>query len=428
MPEQKGKVLWQTLGCKVNQCETERLKKILESKTSRGGVSGCGDVVMVNTCCVTNRSEYESRQAVRKAVVSNPDAVVMAIGCAVEKNPDSFSNIPGVDFALGNKDKMSLEAIELKKQTKTVRELPAAKRKGFPVAEAHAMTEKTRAFLKIQDGCDCECSYCIVPSVRGPARSVGKDEVLSEIGRLVRKGFREIVLTGINLGKYLDVSETDLGKILEKIIELPGDFRIRLSSIEPEEINDTLLDLISHPKICKHLHIPLQSADNDVLRRMNRGYSREDFAELLYKVSKVSNKISIGTDIITGFPGETDKEFQATYNFLQNHPFSYFHVFRYSQREGTPAATMPDQVHGTVKKERSLLLRDLSASKKDAFEQSQVGKELEVLILSERAKGSFTGLTENYINLTVNASNLETNRIFSVKIGIEGRQITGKVL
>jgi len=417
VPKQNN-VICHTLGCKINQCETEKMKNMLSD-------SGAEQVVMVNTCCVTNRSEYESRQAVRKAVRSNPDAVIMAVGCAVEKNPSSFSEISGVDYVVGNRSKNDISNIEITKQDSPVHKLSST---GESLDGAYTKDGRTRAFIKIQDGCDSSCSYCIVPTVRGASVSVSQDAVIEDIKLLLSEDIKEIVLTGIHLGKYgSDISEnTSLASLLKKIISIPGDFRIRLSSIEPEEITDDLLAVISDSKVCPHMHIPLQSGDDNVLSRMNRQYTTERFARVLERIIKLRENISIGTDVIVGFPGESESEFLRTCDFLNSQPFSYFHVFRYSERAGTAAAKMPGQIHGTIKKERSSVLRKIGNDKFALFKEKCIGKRLSTLVLREE-DCIYTGLTDNYIHLPVSGKDIKVNQIVSVLIGVKNSQLRGAV-
>jgi len=415
MPKNNN-VICHTLGCKINQCETEKMKNMLPDSAEE-------QVVMVNTCCVTNRSEYESRQAVRKAVRSNPDAVIMAVGCAVEKNPSSFSEIPGVDYVVGNRSKNDISNITISKQDSPVHKVS---KNGENIGSAYTREGRTRAFVKVQDGCDSSCSYCIVPTVRGASVSVPMDVVLDDIRLLVSENIKEIVMTGIHLGKYgVDASKnTSLASLLEKIIAIPGDFRIRLSSIEQGEITDDLLAVIADPKVCPHIHIPLQSGDDNVLARMNRQYTTEHFARVLERIIKLRENISIGTDVIVGFPAESEQEFSHTYDFLKSQPFSYFHVFRYSERAGTAAASMSGQIHGTLKKERSGILRKLGSDKLSLFKEKCIGKHLSTLVLREE-DGIYTGLTDNYIHLPVAGKGIKLNNIVSVLVEVKNSQIMG---
>jgi len=402
----KNIVKCQTLGCKINQCETEKLKNVIE-KTDIDN-----DVFVVNTCCVTNRSEYESRQAVRKAIKQHPKAVIMAVGCAVQKDPASFSQISGVDYVLGNKDKMLMSQIDVKKRDTALEKVSGCETE---LEEANTTREgRTRAFVKIQDGCNSSCSYCIVPTVRGRSRSAPEDKVLSAVSSLLSDGVKEIVLSGIHLGGYGRELNSNIASILGEIINIPKDFRVRLSSIEPEEVTDDLLSVMKSPKVCPHLHMPMQSGDNCVLSRMNRRYTVKRYSEILEKAALVSGDISIGTDVIVGFPGETEKEFLNTYKFLASKPFSYFHVFRFSKRDGTPAAKMKEQIHGTIKKERSKLLRELSEKKAEEFKKRFIGKTLSALVLSEGL-----GLTQNYIHLPVSGKDITINSMIPVSIKIK---------
>jgi threonylcarbamoyladenosine tRNA methylthiotransferase MtaB len=392
-----------TLGCKVNQCESAYLREALMQAgwvpSERGGPS---DVAVVNTCIVTQRASYQSRQAIRKAIRENPSALTAATGCYAQTFPEELSRIEGLDLIAGNALKGHLH--------KVLQEC----RKGAPTCftqgnfsaslseEILPLSERTRSFLKIQDGCDAFCSYCIVPFSRGPLRSLEPLKVISLLRSLSEEGYKEVVLTGIHLGKYgVDLSPaTSLKDLLRLIGKESLPLRIRLSSIEPKEVVPDLIRMAASEEwLCRHFHIPLQSGDNEILKRMNRNYTSEDYARLVESIHSQIPLAAIGVDIMAGFPGEEDKAYRNTYDLVKVLPVSYFHVFPFSPRQGTAAWDFKDKVVEREIKKRAEALRGLGQKKREGFYRSCVGKTFQVLAQGwvRSGMGMIQGLSDNYL-------------------------------
>ncbi|MFP4573358.1 MAG: tRNA (N(6)-L-threonylcarbamoyladenosine(37)-C(2))-methylthiotransferase MtaB [Desulfobacterales bacterium] len=410
-----------TLGCKVNQAESEALSAWCRdhhgwrvSSPDKGA-----DLCIINTCAVTGRAEMQSRQAVRKAIRNNPDAVIVATGCCAQKDPDAFAGIKGVDYVIGHADKHRIFRI-IDSPGKNVFFLPTKKNGRDPVVLNRAVSDyrcfdsmpapaaggRTRPFLKIQDGCDDFCTYCIVPYTRGRSRSQDPQRLIAEFIQLVSTGAPEIVLSGVHIGKYgqdLD-SRTNLAGLLGLIDSVEGDYRIRLSSIEPTEITDELLDFIAaSEKICPHFHIPLQSGDKQILKKMHRPYTPEDFAELTEKIHSMFPDAAIGADVLIGFPGEDNKAFNQSRKLIEQLPVTYLHVFPFSPRQGTAAARFSGRVADSEIKKRCRIMRELGKKKKTRFFSSMIGKILDVVIEKKDPcnKTRAKGLSANYIPVIV---------------------------
>jgi threonylcarbamoyladenosine tRNA methylthiotransferase MtaB len=414
-----------TLGCKVNQHESASLEKQLkETGWAGAGKDGKADLVIINTCIVTQRASYQSRQAIRRAIRENPGCTAAAIGCYGQVFPDELKEIKGVDIIAGNADKLNLPQILLDNSQKCnpyVISNDFSKSKEFVYIPAGGLSGRTRASLKIQDGCNSFCSYCIVPFARGPIRSLDPSKVIESIHDLSEAGYREAVLTGIHLSKYgADLGD---GKTLKDLLiridneKLP--LRIRLSSLEPNEIDEEIIEMIgSCSWLCRHLHIPLQSGDDRILKRMNRRYTSQDFAGLVNMVFKKVPLAAIGLDIIVGFPGEEDSAFENTLSLVNNLPVSYLHVFPFSPRKGTPAAKFSGQVNQKVIKDRAAELRRLGMKKKETFHRSCIGEEFKVIVTGRHpgAKGIIEGISDNYLNVVLQSSDECKNRLLTVRI------------
>ncbi len=411
-----------TLGCKLNQYETEAIRRQFEE----GGYSIVdfhqqADVYVINTCTVTNRSDVRSRQMVRNAARRDGKCLVIVTGCYAQRAPQQLLEIPGVDLVLGNVEKTRvLEFVNSRKQ-RGAYVSPLSHQLEFCEMEVSGFACHTRAFLKIQDGCDGQCVYCVVPSVRGRSRSRRFVSVTAQVDGFIRAGYRELVLTGVNLGRYRDPqrSEVDLTYLLRWLEDRQDLGRVRLSSIEPTDFSDQLIRFLRcSKKVCRHLHIPMQSGDDQILQAMGRPYSSADYARLIDKLAGEIPEIAIGTDVIVGFPGESEEQFWTTHRLLRDLPICRFHVFNYSRREGTIAASMPDQVAAHVRRERSRLLRDLSSVKSKAFRRSFIGKQLTVLLehRRERSTGLLTGLSDNYIRVLTEGSDQQMNRLVPLRI------------
>lgn len=399
-----------TLGCKLNQYETEAVREKFLSHGYEVVPFGTGaDVYVINTCAVTAKSDRSSRQMIHRALRASPGALVVATGCSVQTNPGSFASIPGVGLVLGNLEKPRildfLSANHRPQRPLTCVSAPE-NLAHFEDFDISCFGGYTRAFIKIQDGCDGGCSYCIVPLARGPSRSRNPESVIAQAERLARQGYQEIVLTGVNLGRYgLDLQlATSLVDVLKSLISISGLHRIRLSSIEPSDISPELIDLLANSsKICRHLHIPLQSGDSEILQAMNRDYTPTDYRQLIETLVEKIPGVGIGADVMVGFPGESDRHFRRSYEFVESLRLAYLHVFNYSQRPRTPAAALPDQVSAEVRKERSRHFRELRARKMDRFRQSFLGRRLQVLLekRKDRETGMLTGLADNYLRVLV---------------------------
>jgi threonylcarbamoyladenosine tRNA methylthiotransferase MtaB len=417
------KVALHTLGCKLNFSETSTIgDQFLNNGFQVVNFDEYADIYLFNTCTVTQNAERECRQLVRRALRNNPDAFVIVTGCYAQLRPEELCQIEGVDAVLGNQEKFNLFSLIddfTKKDLSCIFVSPVNQINEFGFAHSTDADNRTRAYLKIQDGCDYKCTFCTIPLARGKSKSMDPDLVVSEFINLVEKGYKEIILTGVNVGDYGHSLGTGLYKLLLRLTDIPGDFRIRVSSIEPNLLSDELLELtFSNKKMCNHFHIPLQSGSQHILRQMRRRYTPEYYYQLIEKINSYSDDTGIGVDVIVGFPGETENDFLTTYNFLRELPISYLHVFTYSERPNTPAAEMKEKINVYERRRRNNMLRILSEKKKMSFYEKMIGKELEVLFETENHFGTMRGFSSNYVRVnTVYDSNL-TNEI--VKVSISG--------
>ncbi|MGM9857708.1 MAG: tRNA (N(6)-L-threonylcarbamoyladenosine(37)-C(2))-methylthiotransferase MtaB [Bacilli bacterium] len=396
-----------TLGCKVNAYESDALKELFLNKGYQEGINCPNeeiDVVTLNTCSVTSVSDQKSRQHIRKLVKEYPNAVIVVMGCYTQMSSDFVSSIEGVDIIVGTNNRHLIpELVDKYLKNKEQINIVEKKKRDFPFETSllASFSGNTRAYLKIQDGCNNFCSYCIIPYARGQLRSRPKEDVLNEVSVLVQNGYKEIVLTGIHTGKYgEDFATYHFSDLLKDILDLkPTIERLRISSIEQGEINDDILQLLKEKsQIANHFHIPLQSGSDSVLKRMNRKYLTEEFYEKLCKIRQVKKDVCISTDVIVGFPGETDEEFNETYEFIKKCEFAFLHVFPFSARSGTPAAKMENQVNPQVKKERVHKLLALSAQLQNKYQSKFIGKELEVLFEEfDKKTNTYCGHSSNYI-------------------------------
>ncbi|NQT10749.1 MAG: tRNA (N(6)-L-threonylcarbamoyladenosine(37)-C(2))-methylthiotransferase MtaB [Desulfobacteraceae bacterium] len=421
-----------TLGCKVNQYESEAIAQYLTKDGWSAARSGeNADLFIVNTCAVTQKASMQSRQAVRKAIRSNPNACIVVTGCYAEVEPDEIKKINGVHYIIGHADKHRIPEIIIdgkEKDSPTPEFYPLTilhdikqEHKFQPILVMGASWSRTRPLLKIQDGCNNFCTYCIVPYARGRSRSMHPEKVLGSIKLLKRSGYREVVLSGIDLGRYgLDlVSPTTLSDLLKQINFLQPIDRVRLSSIEPNEITDDIIKIVVDSDIfCHHFHIPLQSGDNLILKRMHRPYSSSLFEKLIMKIHKLIPDAAIGVDVLIGFPGETEKAFENTYSLIENLPVTYLHVFPFSGRKGTPANSYPDKVPSQVIKDRCLKMREIGNNKKVKFYKNLIGKKVELLIEGTRSRstGHLKGITSNYVPVFVRGKDNLKNCIVQARI------------
>jgi threonylcarbamoyladenosine tRNA methylthiotransferase MtaB len=422
-----------TLGCKVNQYDSAAIEARLRA-------DGCvivpfapgADVYVVNTCTVTDRADAESRQLARRARRLNPAGRIVMTGCFAQTNPRG-AGIPEVDYVVGlNRLPDIMRAVrgEIDAARIMVNDLRTARR--VTTLGAESFTGQTRAFLKIQEGCDLFCTFCIVPFARGRSRSVLPRQVLEQLHLLARRGFREVVLTGVHLGGYGSdlVPRVELSDLLEMLLEQTLVPRIRLSSIDPPEVSTRLLDLIRRsPALCPHLHIPVQAGADEVLRRMRRQYDSGLLIDLTTAIREYLPDAAIGTDLIAGFPGETDAQFEQGLALLERLPLTYFHVFPYSQRSGTTAAKLPSQVPPAVIKARARRLRKLGERKQAAFAAAFVGCELPVLVEETSRNGAtLVGYSRNYQRVEFEGAPELSNREIPVHVlGVEGARLQGRI-
>ena len=407
------KVAVYTLGCKVNIYESEYVISLLKKNNYEiVDFSQKADIYIINTCTVTNESDKKDRKIINQAKKINKDAIIVVMGCYSQ----TTSNEIEADIVLGNKDKSKIvelieEYIKNKNKIKRIYDL---KKIEFEEMFIDKFENHTRAFVKIQEGCNAFCSYCIIPYARGGLRSKDENEVIKEITTLVNNGYKEIVLTGIHTGRYGIERDTSLEELLNKLVKIPNIFRIRLSSIEINEITDGILDLIKNNKImAKHLHIPLQSGSDKILKLMNRKYNLEYFINKIELIRKEIPDISITTDLIVGFPGETEEDFKNTLDTLEKIKFTKIHTFPYSKREGTPAVSMPNQIPGNIKKERVHKVLEISNKYELEFYKSKINKTYEV-ITELRKNNVCIGYTSNYIPVIIDEK--LNNEIINVKI------------
>jgi threonylcarbamoyladenosine tRNA methylthiotransferase MtaB len=425
-----------TLGCKINQYDSAVIQSRLEENHSFVPFEEPADCYIINTCTVTDRADWEARQLVRRAKRLSPGAKVLVTGCYAQVNPAEVAAVPGVDYVVGlNRLDDLLQFVVLPKDRDVRIAVSDVKRqRGVPVLGTRTLPGHTRAFLKIQEGCNYSCTYCIIPTARGLSRSVTPREVLEQVRMLADAGYREIVLTGIHLGGYGQdlIPKVDLTALLEMISQSRLIPRVRLSSLDPREVPDRLVDLMAKSNvICPHLHVCAQAGDDEILKRMRRNYDGAYYRELLMKVRERLPDAALGSDIIVGFPGETDGAFDRSLEFFAALPLTYFHVFPYSSRRGTVAASLPDHMRSEVKKTRARRMRELGAMKKRDFCVRFRGQKLSVLIEEkiDRATGLRRGFSRNYLPVLVPAGGTLVNREIEVEVeGFEGGWLRGTPL
>jgi len=414
-------VAFYTLGCKLNFSETSTIgKQFLERGYEIADYSESADVYIINTCTVTDNADRECRQIVRRARRNNPGGFVIVTGCYAQLRPDEIAEIDGVDAVLGSKEKFSLFSYLNnfeKKESSVIFVSPTEELDTFHSSSSMEADGRTRAFFKVQDGCDYKCSFCTIPLARGKSRSAEPAEVLREFKMLLDQGYKEIILTGVNVGDYGNSPGAGLYGLLNRMLGVNGDYRIRISSIEPNLLTDQILELTAgDDRMCKHFHIPLQSGSANVLRLMRRRYTTDDYRDLIFKAAGRIDELGIGADVIVGFPGETDQDFIETYNFLKELPISYLHVFTYSGRPNTRAISMPGQVDHQIRKKRNNMLRILSEKKRHEFYQTMKLKELSVLFEHENHGGFIKGFSSNYVRIKHSYNQDLINKFVKVKI------------
>lgn len=414
------KVAFITLGCKVNTYETEGMKRIFEENGYEVVDFGAlADVCVINTCTVTHLSDKKSRQMIRRARRINPNAIVAAVGCYAQVAPDEVSNIEGVNLVIGNNHKADIVRL-VNEASHNTQKTEVSERKCLGEYEKlwiDSYSERIRAILKIQDGCDQFCSYCIIPYARGNVRSRNSEDIINEARRLSENGFTEIVLTGIHLTSYgKDTGDESLVNVLCNLNSLKGIKRIRLGSIEPLYMSQELIRTLSGlEKLCPHFHLSLQSGCDETLMRMNRRYTTSEYMDIVNNIRKNFLNAAITTDIMVGFPGETEEEFKKTCSFVEKVGFSQAHIFQYSIRKGTKAAGMPNQISPEIKEKRSKILIDICEKSKNNYRDQYLGKVMEVLFENEK-ESLWEGHTVNYIPVRVASKTPLSGIICSVKL------------
>ena len=404
-----------TFGCKVNSYESEYLKEQMEKEKFLYDEEN-PDIVIVNTCSVTNVADNKSQKVLRSIKRNNPQTILVVCGCSAEHNKEKYLNMD-IDILIGNKDK-SLLVKTIKtylKDHKKYKKFYESRANTFENMNVTKFSDKTRAFIKIQDGCDNFCTYCVIPYVRGSVRSKDFNESVEEIKNLVKMGHKEIVFTGIDTGSYGKNTDFDLVDLIKEISKIKELERIRISSIEITSLSEKFIEeLKNNPKICGHLHISLQSGSAKILKLMNRKYTKEEYLNYIDKIRNARPNINLTTDVIVGFPGETEKDFQECIDFCQKCHFSKIHVFPYSQREGTLAAKMPDQINNAIKKERARRLIKIGEELQKEYNKQFLNKKVNVLI-EEVKNNTSIGHTENYLKVIINKK-LKENTCYDVII------------
>ncbi|MCZ7603551.1 MAG: tRNA (N(6)-L-threonylcarbamoyladenosine(37)-C(2))-methylthiotransferase MtaB [Melioribacteraceae bacterium] len=415
------KVAFHTLGCKLNFSETSAIsQKFLNNGFEIVDFNSPADVYVVNTCTVTDNADKECRQIVRRALRNNPDAFIAVTGCYAQLRAEEISQIDGVDVVLGSNEKFNIFDYAnnfSKNELSCIYVSDTNELNEFHSSLSLEGNERTRAFFKIQDGCDYKCSFCTIPLARGKSRSMNPDEVIKEFKTLLDAGYKEIILTGVNVGDYGLNYNMNLFNLLQRMLKVEGDYRIRISSIEPNLLDDNIIQLTrDNEKMAKHFHIPLQSGSKEILALMQRRYKKENYQELISKVVNTIPNVGIGVDVIVGFPGETDEHFRETYDFIKELPISYLHVFTYSERPNTKAIEMGGNIDISIRKKRNKMLRILSDKKRAEFNRSMIGEEQIVLFEDQNENGIMKGFTESYLRVSHTYNSELINKFTKVKI------------
>jgi threonylcarbamoyladenosine tRNA methylthiotransferase MtaB len=408
------------LGCKLNFAEISQVQKQFENAGyDIVNFNDKADIVLINTCTVTHNADADSRKYIRRAIKNNPNAFIGVMGCYSQLKPDEVIAIEGVDAVLGTNNKFNItELIEnFEKKEKPEVFIPDLEDVPFHFASSVDNESRTRTVLKIQDGCDYVCTYCTIPFARGKSRAMDFQKFKDKLIEISSSDFHEIVLTGINLGEYKAPTGENFTDVIKHITESGLNFRARISSIEPNLVKDEIIDLVKNSeKMCNHFHIPLQSGSPEILKLMKRRYKSSTFEDLVWKIKSEIPDCCIGADVIVGFPGESDIHFKETYNLLNSLPISYLHVFTYSDRDAAPSSTYTNQVNPHLRKERTILLRELSEKKRTVFINSQIGKTFTVIPETTKPKDDkiiIKGMTDNYIQ-----TRIETDRIITKPITV----------
>lgn len=415
------RVALHTLGCKLNFAETASIgRQFRDRGYTLVDFSEPSDVFVLNTCSVTDRADRECRQLIRRVRRKSPNAYVIVMGCYAQLRPDEIKSIEGVDLILGAKEKFNLFEFtttgEKENETKVhISQIAAVDT--FGKASSAESSDRTRAFLKIQDGCDYSCSFCTIPLARGVSRSISIEEVCVQAIQIVGQGYREIVLTGVNVGDYGKKINTNLLSLLKSLVKVDGIERIRISSIEPNLLTDDLIEFwLAEKKLCRHFHIPLQSGNDSILASMRRRYRTDLYAARIDKIKSICPDACVGADVLVGFPGETAELFEESYRFLRELPLSYLHTFTYSERPNTDAIRFDDKVEPRERAERSERLRMLGIRKRRMFHESFMGKSVDVLFEYEQEEGWWSGFTDQYVRVISRSQGSISNQIHPVKV------------
>jgi threonylcarbamoyladenosine tRNA methylthiotransferase MtaB len=411
-------IAFHTLGCKLNFAETSTLRRVAEEAGySIVSFDSVADIYVINTCTVTEKTDKKCRNAIRKAIRKNPVGKVIVTGCFAELKPDEVNTIDGVSLIIGNNEKVKfLQYISLlgKRGTQKTYIDENLKNEFF---NAFSIGDRTRSFLKVQDGCNYFCSYCTIPFARGRSRNAPISELVKEAEYLASKNIHEIVLTGINIGDFGHSTHETFFQLIQELEKVEGIDRYRMSSIEPDLLTDEIVKFVSvSKKFMPHFHIPLQSGSDSILKKMNRKYCTDHYRKKIESILKIIPGVSIGTDVIVGFPGEGEKEFIETFTFLKSLDLSYLHVFSYSERENTASEKYSDKVKDEIKNERSRILHDLSEEKKKNFYQKIIGDKQIVLFESRTKDGKMYGFTENYVKVETSLQKKYFNTLIPVEL------------
>lgn len=422
------RVALHTLGCRLNTSETG---SIAQGFKDRGydivEFGEPADVVFINTCTVTDAADSTCRNLIRKAHGSSPEGKIVVAGCYAQMEPEKIAGMQGVDLVLGNSEKYKVfEYLDEEKENA----IHVDKSWQFYGAATTTADSHTRAFLKIQDGCNYVCSFCIIPFARGRSRAITVADAVIEAKKLVSQGFKEIVLTGVNIGEYEQTSGEKLHDLVAQVLAVDGLERFRLSSVEPNTITDELIEVLkSSPKVLDHFHIPLQSGDDEILKAMRRKYTVADYKKVIGKIMAAFPNAGIGADVIVGFPGETKEQFENTFNLLKELPMTHFHVFPYSKRKNTTASKMDSHIHSTEKKNRVKTLNMFGDAKLNMFSEDQIGKRTKVLFERRNKAGNFEGYSSNYVRVQVvtdqELSNVEREVLIT---GMDNGRLVGELL
>jgi len=409
------KVAFKTIGCRLNLFETDSLASEFAKKDYQiVGFGEKADVYVINTCTVTSMSDQKSRRVINQAKRKNEDGVTIVTGCMATHYKDQLEKNDKIDYVVDNDHKTSVVAVadaHFNNKTVSVDDFEKDLFNYKPADE----TFHTRSFIKIQDGCDNYCTFCIIPKVRGRATSRPVNDVLENIRKVVEFGFKEIIITGVNIGRY-NYNDTDFESLVEQMLEIPGDFRIRISSIEPDGYTDSFFRLFKHPKLAPHMHICLQSGSEDILLKMRRMYTAKLFKEMADKLEEMYPRFSLTTDIIVGFPGETEEQFQETVDLANEIGFAHIHTFKYSVRKGTRAERLPDHIDEKEKNRRSEIIRKISEKTSLKHRSKFIGKHQRVLVQKILENGFATGYGEHYIQVIIENSGLKKNNFYDVII------------